>query len=60
MSNVLIFNRVPKTGSEMMVKLLQTLAVRNNFTHLRFGAPHPRKLSTKDQVQKEPHRNSAI
>ena len=51
LKNVLIFSRVPKTGSEMMVRLLQALALRNNFVHTRFGAPQPRKLSWKQQVK---------
>ena len=50
--DVLFFSRVPKTGSEMMVRLLFRLAERNNFTHVRYGAPQPRKLPEKDQVMR--------
>ena len=47
----LLFNRVPKTGSELFAKLLQTLAENNGFRHTRYGAPQPRKLGEEEQVK---------
>ena len=47
---LMIFNRVPKTGSEMFVRLLLALADRNGFVHRRHGAPQPRKLDIESQV----------
>ena len=47
----LFFNRVPKTGSELVTKLLQTLGTnKKTFVHKRYGAPQPRKLTEAAQV----------
>ncbi len=51
--DVLVFNRVPKTGSEMFVRILFALSEKNNFTHKRYGAPQPRKISDHAQVKYE-------
>ena len=48
--DILIFNRVPKSGTEMFVKLLQRLSRKNNFTHYRYGQPVPRQLPSFVQV----------
>ena len=48
--DVLFFNRIPKTGSENMVFLLNKLAKINNFKHKRYGQPQPRKLTVEQQV----------
>ena len=48
----LLFNRVPKSGSELFTKLLLTLAAGpNSFIHKRYGAPQPRKLTDYAQVR---------
>ena len=51
--DILYFNRVPKTGSENFVTLLQALQNWNgsqNFHHVRFPSPQPRRISKKVQV----------
>ena len=51
--DILYFNRVPKTGSENFVTLLQALQHWNgsqNFHHVRFPSPQPRRISKKVQV----------
>ncbi|GFG29961.1 hypothetical protein Cfor_07915, partial [Coptotermes formosanus] len=47
--HVLFFNRVPKTGSEMLVLLLQWLQGLNGFRHIRLGGGSIRKLNRMQQ-----------
>ena len=50
----LMFVRVPKTGSELVTKLLQTLSEKSqNFEHKRYGAPQPRRLDVNAQVRRK-------
>merc|ERR1712226_348643 len=55
--DILYFNRVPKTGSENMVLILQNLAEKNGFVHKRYGNPRLRQISAKAQ---ENHAQSVI
>ena len=48
--HVLFFNRVPKSGSEMLVLLLQWLQGKNGFRHIRLGGGNVRKLNRMQQV----------
>jgi hypothetical protein len=48
--HVVFFNRVPKTGSEMLVLLLQWLQGMNGFRHIRLGGGSVRKLNRMQQV----------
>ena len=48
--HVVFFNRVPKTGSEMLVLLLQWLQGMNGFRHIRLGGGGVRKLNRMQQV----------
>jgi hypothetical protein len=48
--HVVFFNRVPKTGSEMLVLLLQWLQGANGFRHIRLGGGSIRKLNRMQQV----------
>lgn len=48
--DILYYNRVPKTGSENLVYILQHLAKVNSFTHLRFGDPTARYIDEEHQV----------
>lgn len=48
--HVLLFNRVPKSGSEMLVLLLQWLQGANGFRHVRLPGGEHRKLSILEQV----------
>ena len=48
--HVLFFNRVPKTGSEMLVLLLQWLQGMNGFRHVRLAGGKIRRLSRMQQV----------
>jgi hypothetical protein len=48
--HVVFFNRVPKTGSEMLVLLLQWLQGMNGFRHIRLGGSSVRKLNRMQQV----------
>ncbi|PSN39230.1 hypothetical protein C0J52_24161 [Blattella germanica] len=48
--HVLFFNRVPKSGSEMLVLLLQWLQGMNGFRHVRLGGGDVRKLN---RIQQE-------
>lgn len=48
--HVLFFNRVPKSGSEMLVLLLQWLQGSNGFRHVRIPGGEKRMLSILDQV----------
>ncbi|KDR15463.1 uronyl 2-sulfotransferase-like [Zootermopsis nevadensis] len=48
--HVLFFNRVPKSGSEMLVLLLQWLQGANSFRHIRLGGGNVRKLN---RIQQE-------
>ncbi|XP_049829942.1 uronyl 2-sulfotransferase-like [Schistocerca gregaria] len=47
-AHVLLFNRVPKAGGEMLVLLLQWLQGRNGFRHVRLG-PGPRRMTRSQQ-----------
>ena len=49
-SQLLLFNRVPKTGSTMVATLLSRLAERKGFLHKRYRAAQPRKLDQDAQV----------
>ena len=48
--HVLFFNRVPKTGSEMLVLLLQWLQGMNGFRHIRLRGGSVRKLNRMQEV----------
>lgn len=48
--HVLFFNRVPKSGSEMLVLLLQWLQARNGFRHVRLKNTVRRYLTREEQV----------
>ncbi|XP_076028690.1 uronyl 2-sulfotransferase homolog pip-like [Oratosquilla oratoria] len=48
--HVLFFNRVPKTGSEMFVLLLQWLQGQNGFRHVRLRNTVRRYLTDKEQM----------
>ena len=48
--NLLIFNRIPKTGSTNMAYVLKELSFLNNFTHIRYGNPDQRHISREEQV----------
>jgi dermatan/chondrotin sulfate uronyl 2-O-sulfotransferase UST len=48
--HVLFFNRVPKSGSEMLVLLLQWLQGTNGFRHIRLGGGDVRQLNRMQQV----------
>lgn len=50
--HVLFFNRVPKSGSEMLILLLQWLQGANSFRHIRLGGGNVRKLNRIQQVSK--------
>lgn len=47
--HVLFFNRIPKTGSEMFVLLLQWLQGANGFRHVRLGGSNTRRLGLGEQ-----------
>lgn len=47
---ILFFFRVPKTGSEMTVLLLQWLQGVNNFRHVRLQNTVSHRLTTLEQV----------
>jgi dermatan/chondrotin sulfate uronyl 2-O-sulfotransferase UST len=47
---VLFFNRVPKSGSEMLVLLLQWLQGANSFRHIRLAGGNVRQLNRMQQV----------
>ena len=49
-SSALFFFRVPKTGSELVVLLLQWLQGANGFQHVRLPDSHIRKLDPTQQV----------
>jgi dermatan/chondrotin sulfate uronyl 2-O-sulfotransferase UST len=49
--HVVFFNRVPKTGSEMLVLLLQWLQGMNGFRHVRLGGGSIRKLNRMQQEE---------
>jgi dermatan/chondrotin sulfate uronyl 2-O-sulfotransferase UST len=48
--HVVFFNRVPKSGSEMLVLLLQWLQGTNSFRHVRLGGGNVRQLNRMQQV----------
>ena len=49
-TSLLVFNRIPKTGSEMFVLLLQWLEGDNNFKHIRLRNTENRRLNPFEQV----------
>lgn len=49
--HVVFFNRVPKSGSEMLVLLLQWLQGVNGFRHIRLGGGNVRQLTRTQQVR---------
>lgn len=49
-TDILYFNRVPKTGSENFVFLLEKLGERNGFDHSRYRNPDHRAVSKAKQV----------
>jgi dermatan/chondrotin sulfate uronyl 2-O-sulfotransferase UST len=49
--HVVLFNRVPKCGSEMLVLLMQWLQGANGFRHVRLGGGNVRRLTTRQQVR---------
>ncbi|EEB17124.1 Uronyl 2-sulfotransferase, putative [Pediculus humanus corporis] len=49
--HVLFFNRVPKSGSEMLVLLLQWLQGPNGFRHVRLPGSEKRSLSVFEQEE---------
>ncbi|XP_069691141.1 uronyl 2-sulfotransferase-like [Periplaneta americana] len=49
--HVLFFNRVPKSGSEMLVLLMQWLQGRNGFRHIRLPGGNARKLNRTQQEE---------
>ncbi|KAL1132820.1 hypothetical protein AAG570_010772 [Ranatra chinensis] len=48
--SVLFFNRVPKTGSEMLVLLVQWLQTANGFRHVRLPGGNLRRLNRAKQA----------
>jgi len=48
--HVLFFNRIPKTGSEMLVLLLQWMQGENGFRHIRLHGGKRRNLLLSEQV----------
>lgn len=48
--HILFFNRVPKSGSEMLVLLLQWLQGLNGFRHVRLRGGDKRRLNLAEQV----------
>lgn len=48
--HVVFFNRVPKTGSEMLVLLMQWLQGLNGFKHIRLPGSNIRRLTRQQQV----------
>ena len=51
--DVLFFNRIPKTGSEMIVLILQWLQNKNDFKHIRLKNTKNRHLSHEEQVSQQ-------
>lgn len=49
-AHVLFFNRVPKSGSEMLLLLVQWLQGWNNFRHIRLKDDNKRRFSKFEQV----------
>lgn len=50
--HILFFNRIPKSGSEMLLLLLQWLQGWNNFRHVRLKDENKPKISRIEQVFK--------
>ena len=50
-NDLLIFNRVPKTGSTNLASLMVEISAQNGFVHKRFGNPDLRLISVPDQVR---------
>ena len=50
-TDMLYYNRVPKTGSENLAFLLSEMSNLNDFTRERFGNPNKRRLAVTEQVQ---------
>ncbi|KAI4461033.1 heparan sulfate 2-o-sulfotransferase [Holotrichia oblita] len=49
--HILFFNRIPKSGSEMLLLLLQWLQGWNNFRHVRLKDENKPKMSTMEQEE---------
>ena len=49
-SQLLVFNRIPKTGSENMAYVIKEMAKINKFNHIRYGNPDHRLISRNNQV----------
>ena len=49
--SMLIFNRVPKTGSTNLALLIKRLSRINGFQHVRFGNPDLRLISVQEQIE---------
>ena len=47
---LLVFNRIPKTGSENMAYVIKEMAKINKFNHIRYGNPDHRLISRNNQV----------
>ena len=52
-SQLLVFNRIPKTGSENMAYVIKEMAKINKFNHVRYGNPDHRLISRNNQVNIE-------
>ena len=56
--DVLYFNRVPKVGSEMLMALLETLSVKNNFSYNNLqdavAVPEGEKVGAEDRTSGQP------
>ena len=52
-SQLLVFNRIPKTGSENMAYVIKEMAKINKFNHIRYGNPDHRLISRNNQVNIE-------
>ena len=52
-SQLLVFNRIPKTGSENMAYVIKEMAKINKFSHIRYGNPDHRLISRNNQVNIE-------
>lgn len=49
-AHILLFNRIPKSGSEMLLLLIQWLQGWNNFRHVRLKDDHKPKMNRTQQV----------
>merc|ERR1719266_2663312 len=53
LTNLVYYNRIPKTGSENLAFLIKHLSLRNNFTHYRFGKTQPRHLNENEFLEEQ-------